>query len=130
LRRGSAAARSGPCGVAYVDQTPVIRIARLVVDRRVQKIGLGSELLNAALLVANEQSKRIGCAAVVVDAREDSVGFYERFGFERTGLILGGSSVRPRPVPMILSIAKYRRALTWPRWMLRGMDTTVERDET
>jgi ribosomal protein S18 acetylase RimI-like enzyme len=112
------------------DQVPIIRIARLAVDRRAQRVGLGSELLHAALYIANEHSKKVGCAAVIVDAREDTVGFYERYGFRRIGLVLGGSSARPRPVPMLLSIARIGRSVEWPKGTLRGIETTVDRDET
>lgn len=89
---------------------PVIRLARLAVDKRVQGAGVGSDLLRAALRIAGEESRRVGCVGVMVDARPEGVGFYERFGFRAMTVLVGASSARPRPVPMFLSIAGALRA--------------------
>ncbi|MFA5843213.1 MAG: GNAT family N-acetyltransferase [Coriobacteriia bacterium] len=87
-------------------ELPVLRVARLAVDRRVQGAGVGSELLRAALRIAVEESRRIGCAGVMVDARPESVGFYERFGFRAMTVLVGAAAARPRPTPMFLAIAR------------------------
>lgn len=85
---------------------PVLRIARLAVDRRAQGAGLGSELLHAALTIALAESERIGCAGVMVDALPAAVGFYERFGFRAMTVVVGGAATRPRPVPMFVSLGQ------------------------
>jgi len=92
-------------------EIPVLRIARLAVDARVQGIGIGSELLHAALRIALEESARIGCAGVVIDARPGATGFYERFGFRPLGVLVGGGASRPRPVTMWLGIGSVRKSL-------------------
>jgi predicted N-acetyltransferase YhbS len=108
LSTDGAAARLTPGGYREI---AVLRVARLAVDIRVQGIGLGSELLHAALRVAFDESGRMGCAGLMVDARPDATGFYERFGFRALRLLVGGGASRPRPVPMWLSIGSVRKAL-------------------
>lgn len=63
---------------------PVARLARLAVDRRYQKQGLGELLLADALARCLRLSEQIGMVGVVVDAKnEQARGYYERFEFER-----------------------------------------------
>ena len=107
----AASLSSDACGhAAAYSEVPVLRIGRLAVDSRVQGVGVGSELLHAALRIALDQSKLVGCVGVLVDARSESVGFYERFGFQSIAALVGGTAVRPRPVPVFLSIGRIRRA--------------------
>jgi len=96
-----------PTGYAEV---PCIRIARLAVDKRVQGMGLGSELVRAALVIALGESERVGCAGVIVDALPEAVGFYERFGFRPMEVRVGAGAVRPRPTLMWLGIGTIRQA--------------------
>lgn len=105
------ATETAPGGYAEI---PVLRVARLAVDSRVQGLGIGAELLHAALRIALEESERIGCAAVVVDARPEAAGFYERFGFRRVPVVIGGGSTRPRLVQMMLGVGTIRRAVENP----------------
>jgi predicted N-acetyltransferase YhbS len=61
---------------------PAVKIARLAVDIRLARNGLGRELVNLAL----GQAKRVvcptvGCRFVVVDSKRESIKFYERCGF-------------------------------------------------
>ncbi len=61
---------------------PVVLIARLAVDRRVQRGGLGGRLLRDALTRSLEVSGQLGVHAVVVDALDAHASdFYKRFGF-------------------------------------------------
>lgn len=60
---------------------PVLRLARLGVDRRHQGDGLGRELLGVAADIALEMRARAGCIGIVVDTKPDAAGFYERHGF-------------------------------------------------
>ena len=48
---------------------PVLRLARLGVDTRVQGLGIGKVLLRHVLNLAVEQRHRIGCVGVVTDAK-------------------------------------------------------------
>ncbi|MDZ4179127.1 MAG: GNAT family N-acetyltransferase [Coriobacteriia bacterium] len=96
-----------PGGYAEI---PCIRIARLAVDERVQGIGLGGELVRAALTIALAESERVGCAGVIVDAMPEAVGFYERFGFHPMEVRAGTGAARPRPTLMWLGIGTVLRA--------------------
>ena len=60
---------------------PAVKIARLAVDRRYRKHGLGTKLVEFSVGRALEISGIAGCRYVVVDARRQSVNFYERQGF-------------------------------------------------
>jgi GNAT superfamily N-acetyltransferase len=89
---------------------PVLRLARLGVDRRAQGLGIGKALLRQVLCLAVEQRERLGCVGVVTDAKPEAREFYERLGFEaleqvREGLLLSS------PSPMFLSLETIVRAL-------------------
>lgn len=89
---------------------PVLRLARLGVDTRVQGLGIGKALLRHVLAVAVEQRDRIGCAGVVTDAKPEAVSFYKGLGFVavegvREGLMHG------EPLPMFLVIDAVAAAL-------------------
>lgn len=70
-------------GLEYLyDHYPAVKIARLAVDRRVSRNGLGRELVKLALGQAkNVICPAVGCRFVVVDSKQESVGFYTRCGF-------------------------------------------------
>jgi len=62
---------------------PVARLARLAVDQKFHKQGLGTLLLADALLRCLQLSEDIGMIGVVVDAKnEEAKKWYERFEFE------------------------------------------------
>ena len=60
---------------------PVILLARLAVDRRFGRRGLGRELLSAALRVSLMVSKEVGCRCVIVDAYPTAMPWYRSYGF-------------------------------------------------
>ena len=61
---------------------PTILIARLAVDRRYQRQGLGSRLLADALRLSVAASDTAAARVVVVDAIDDqAAAFYRRWGF-------------------------------------------------
>ena len=63
---------------------PVARLARLAVEMRHQKQGLGELLLADALQRCLRLSVEIGMIGVIVDAKDDHArGWYERYEFER-----------------------------------------------
>ncbi len=102
---------SDPIAPGRYAHVPALRIARLAVDRRFQGVGVGSELLYAALGLALAESERVGCAGVLVDALPQSVAFYDRFGLEPLTAVVGTSPARPRPVMMYLGLGVARRAI-------------------
>ncbi|MDR1077378.1 MAG: GNAT family N-acetyltransferase [Propionibacteriaceae bacterium] len=65
---------------------PGYLIAQLAVDRSLQGLGLGGELLLDALETIVAAAGSVGGRLVVVDAvHESAVRFYERYGFIRVG---------------------------------------------
>lgn len=60
---------------------PAIKIARLAVDKKYQGKGYGKELLGFSLEKIAALAEFIGVKFVMVDAKEESRSFYERFGF-------------------------------------------------
>nr|WP_240454494.1 GNAT family N-acetyltransferase [Caulobacter sp. 17J65-9] len=67
------------------DTYPAVKIARLLVDDRYRgenSRGLGRILVNFAQGIARaEICPAVGCRFVVVDSKQESIGFYERCGF-------------------------------------------------
>lgn len=61
---------------------PVVLLARLAVDGRHQKRGLGAALLADAMRRSVRAADEVGIRAVVIDALDvDAASFYRRFGF-------------------------------------------------
>ncbi len=61
---------------------PALLVARLAVDASSQNRGIGRRLVAFALEESLVMYSRIGCVALVVDAKPSAVAFYERLGFE------------------------------------------------
>ncbi len=62
---------------------PAIKIARLAVDNKYERKGVGRFLLLVAAGKALKISDEVGCRFITVDSKKDSIGFYEkRGGFE------------------------------------------------
>lgn len=62
---------------------PVMLLARLAVDKSVQRSGLGKALLKDALLRTVQAADIAGIRALLVHAKDDAAkGWYERFDFE------------------------------------------------
>jgi len=60
---------------------PVLNLARLAVDKKYQNQGIGKKLLKFVLMLSIEQKNRFGCVGIIVDAKVESVEFYEKLGF-------------------------------------------------
>ncbi len=84
---------------------PVLRLARLAVDRRAQGQGVGSQLLNAMVTLAQQLALSVGCIGLVVDAKPDAKSFYQGLGFVELEATVGQLGDRPEPVPMFLALA-------------------------
>ena len=62
-------------------EVPVFRLARLAIDRSMQRQGLGGELLLAAGERALAVAAEVGGVALAIDAKDEkAAGWYERFG--------------------------------------------------
>lgn len=90
---------------------PVLRLARLAVDRSAQGQGLGLQLLRFVLQLALRMSDDYGCVGIVVDAKPDALAFYTKYGFLPVEALEGASDARPAPTPMFLSIRAVRHAM-------------------
>ncbi len=67
-------------GLARHD-VPCFRLARLAVDRRVQRQGLGGQLLLAAGRRCLRAAEEVGGVALLIDAKNDAVaGWYASYG--------------------------------------------------
>lgn len=97
------------CLIENVDyryrQYPAVKIARLAVDKSLQrKAGLGRELVDLALGIAKrEVSPSVGCRFVMVESKRAAVKFYERCGF--TMLDTPENKKRAEPV-MFVDLSK------------------------
>lgn len=79
---------------------PALKIARLLVDGRFRGNGIGEDLVKLALGIAKDIiCPNAGCRFAVVDAKQRSVGFYERQGF--TMLDTSENRARSEPVMFI-----------------------------
>jgi GNAT superfamily N-acetyltransferase len=72
---------------------PVILLARLAVDRRFHRHGLGQALLSEALKISLDVSEQVGCRCVIVDAYRTASEWYQRYGFAP---IEGGKGITVR----------------------------------
>lgn len=79
-------------GYRYRDY-PGVKLARLAVDCRYQRRGLGSKLVDFVLgmTITNIQASA-GCRLMFVDSKQNSVSFYERLGFTAALPVNQGSS--------------------------------------
>ncbi len=89
---------------------PILRIARLAVDKRFQGHGIGKLLLRAMFELALEIRDRLGCVGVVVDAKQDAVSFYRGLGFIPLDVERGLLGARPQPLAMFVPIALIAKA--------------------
>lgn len=94
---------------AAVAQVPVLRLARLAVATAAQGKGVGVALVRFVLELAHGMAAQVGCTGVVVDAKADAVGFYDRLGFVPLAASEGDLADRPRTQPMWLALGAIPR---------------------
>ena len=64
------------------DVLPAVKIARLAVDKNYRGHGIGKMLMRFAVsLCVNVIIEQVGCRFLITDSKEDSITFYERYGF-------------------------------------------------
>ena len=93
------------------EELPALLIARLAVDKKYQKKGLGKILLTFAIKQALKQAEEVGCIGILVDAKEEAISFYEKYGFEKI------KSVYPVEQKMFLSIKTIKKGLSEKKQM-------------
>jgi len=57
---------------------PGVKIARLAVDSRFERKGIGTYLLLAAIGKTLSVCESIGCRYILVDSKKESIGFYQK----------------------------------------------------
>ena len=87
------------------DDIPVLRIGRIAVDKNYQNKGIGKRLLKFGINKALELKENFGCVGVVVDAKEEAVNFYKKFGFIEINTL-----EKHLTIPMFLSIKNLKGA--------------------
>lgn len=61
---------------------PALRLCRLAVHKDHKRKGIGAHMMAFTLQKAMDVSENVGCAGVVVDAKdEDAKAYYEQYGF-------------------------------------------------
>lgn len=88
---------------------PVLRLARLAVAADARGMGVGRSLLRVVFTLAWRMADEFGCVGVVVDAKSEAVGFYERLGFGVLESARGALGDRPQPTPMFLGLGAIPR---------------------
>jgi GNAT superfamily N-acetyltransferase len=91
---------------------PVLRLARMAVAEEAKGQGVGRVLLRAVFTLAWRMADEFGCVGVVVDAKAEAVGFYERLGFRALAHAKGGLGDRPEPATMFLELGAIPRPET------------------
>lgn len=77
-------------GFKYKDY-PALKVARLAVNRALQGSGAGSALVDFAIgLAVDHIMPNAGCRFLVLDAKSESTGFYEKKGFTKMGAVADG----------------------------------------
>ena len=90
---------------------PVLRLARLAVDRNAQGRGVRERLMRTVFSIAIELGEKLGCVGVVVDAKRAAENYYSRFGFMELEVVEGALEERPAPKPMFLPLSAVAQAL-------------------
>jgi GNAT superfamily N-acetyltransferase len=84
---------------------PVLRLARLATDQGARGGGIGTALLRHAIELAERMQDEVGCVGLLVDAKPEAVGFYDRLGFVPVAVVEGSIRAVPRTAPMFLPLA-------------------------
>ena len=83
------------------NEIPGVLLARLAVDLRYQKQGIGELLIGDAILSSLTLSEYSGCRFLLVDAYPAAVSWYQRFGFRDIPTTMIGANIK-----LFLDLAK------------------------
>lgn len=89
---------------------PIMRIARLAIDKQFQGLGLGKKILRASFQLALEMKAHFGCIGIIVDAKQKSIEFYQKLGFISLQTLAGELGDRPQPIAVFLPIRNIEQA--------------------
>ena len=85
---------------------PAIKIARLAVDKKYERRGVGRFLLLGAIGKTLKISDDVGCRFITVDSKQDSIRFYEKCG----GFVLAKKHKNRRYPTMYRDILPIKKA--------------------
>lgn len=69
-------------GIDAYGNIPVLAITALATDKRYERRGVGRYMVNSAILLALDMSRRVACRAIYLNADPDAIGFYKKLNFE------------------------------------------------
>jgi ribosomal protein S18 acetylase RimI-like enzyme len=75
-----------------------VKIARLAVDSRFERRGIGTYLVYAAIAKAFSINGITGCRFILVDSKKESIDFYEKLGFRKA--VLKQKDIKDNYTPM------------------------------
>jgi predicted N-acetyltransferase YhbS len=85
------------------DPVPVVVLARLAVDARYQRQGIGAGLVKDAVLRTIQAADIVGARAMLIHALSDEAKkFYEKWGFKASDV---------DPMTLMLTIAELKRTI-------------------
>lgn len=66
-------------------QIPAIKIGQFAVDKKYQRLGVGTEMIRCTISEARKYCRKAGCRFIIVDAHNEKrvISFYESNGFVR-----------------------------------------------
>ena len=70
---------------------PALLIARMAVDYRHKRQGLGERLLKETGTLALKEATNFGCIGLITDAKEESIKFYQKYSFLEIGELENGT---------------------------------------
>ena len=83
---------------------PVLRVARLASHEAARGAGIGKQLMRHCIELAEKMRDEVGCVGLLVDAKPDADGFYDRLGFVPVSAVEGAARAVPRAAPMFLPL--------------------------
>lgn len=81
---------------------PGLKIARLAIDSRFERRGVGRYLLQFAWGIAWTISESASCRLVLVDSKKDSIPFYKKYGFKE--VILKPKEIKDDYTPLYFDL--------------------------
>ncbi len=89
---------------------PAVKIARLGIDSRFEKHGIGTYLVQVIMGQVMSICENIGCRYLLVDSKLESTGFYEKCGFR-----VAEKNKKTQFTPMYLNMQPIVAKITLPK---------------
>lgn len=79
---------------------PAIKIGRLLIDKNCRGKGIGRVAIKHIIMIAQKLNQFVACRFIILDAKPQAIGFYEKIGF----VIIGKARKRADTVPMLFDL--------------------------